>query len=66
MTYEDRNEAINAMASVTMKLDRLQVELCEDTPYDIPSAKETRERILSTFADLQKVWDIIKIQKCED
>ena len=54
------------MASVTMELDRLQVELCEDTPYDIPSAKETRERIKSTFADLQKVWDIIEKQKCED
>lgn len=66
MTYKDRNDAINAMASVTMKLDRLQVELCEDTPYDIPSAKETRERIKSTFANLQKVWYIIEKQKCED
>ena len=66
MTYKDRNDAIKAMASATMVLDRLQVELCEDTPYDIPSAKEARERIISTFADLQKVWDIIEKQKCED
>ena len=34
MTYKDRNDAINAMASVTKELDRLQVELCEDTPSE--------------------------------
>lgn len=66
MTYKDRIDAMSALASVTIDLDRLQVELCEDTPYDIPSAKETRERIKSTFADLQKVWNIIEMQKCED
>lgn len=66
MTYKDRNDAINAMASVTIELDRLQVELCEDTPYDVPSAKETRERIMSTFADLQKIYDIIEKQICKD
>lgn len=65
MTYKDRNDAINAMASVTKELDRLQVELCEDTPYEVPSANETRERIISTFEDLQKIYDIIEKQTCE-
>lgn len=37
-----------------MILDRLQVELCEETPYEIPSPKETRERILEAMDLLEK------------
>lgn len=37
-----------------MILDKLQVELCEETPYEIPSPKETRERILQAMDLLEK------------
>jgi hypothetical protein len=40
-------------------LDRLQVELCEDTLYPIPSPKETRERILKAMRLLEKLNDNI-------
>lgn len=43
----------NQLAKVAMILDKLQVELCEDTPYEIPSAKETRERILKAMDGLE-------------
>lgn len=39
-----------------MMLDRLQVELCKDTPYDIPTAEKTRERILKAM-DLFEEFD---------
>lgn len=43
-----------------MILDRLQVELCEDTPYEIPSSNETRERILEAMDHLEKAEDRCK------
>lgn len=43
----------NQLAKVAMILDKLQVELCEDTPYEIPSANETRERILKAMDELE-------------
>lgn len=43
----------NQLAKVAMILDKLQVELCEDTPYEIPSANETRERILKAMNELE-------------
>lgn len=55
-----RNDAIRALASATMKLDRLQVELSDETPYPIPDAKQARERILATFDELKKVSDFIE------
>ena len=38
-----------------MTLDKLQVELCEDTPYEIPSPEETRERILKAMDHLSEL-----------
>lgn len=66
MTHKDMNDATALLASATMILDRLQVELCKYTPYEIPSAEKTRERILSSLADLEKLWSIISTQKCVD
>lgn len=66
MTYKDRNKAINALASAMMKLDRLQVELNEATPYPTPDAKQARERILATFDELESVSKFISELKMED
>ena len=59
MAYKNRNEAIKALMSAMMKLDRLQVELSEDTPYPTPDAKQARERILATFDELESVSKFI-------
>lgn len=45
----------NQFAKIAMILDKLQVELCEDTPYETPSAKETRERILKAMDGLERL-----------
>jgi len=54
-----KQDAVKALAKVCMTLDRLQVELCENTPYPVPDAQETRKRILSTFDGLQAVEEFI-------
>lgn len=61
-----KNDAIKALAKVCMTLDRLQVELCEDTPYPVPGAQETRKRILSTFDGLKTIEEFINELKTED
>lgn len=58
-----RNEAINLLCGVSMTLDKLQVELCEETPYEIPSAEQTRKRILSTFDSIERIYEILTNNK---
>ena len=60
---KDRNEAIDLLCSVSMKLDRLQVELCEETPYETPTAEQTRKRILSTFDAIERIYEILTNNK---
>ena len=52
---QERNNVIKALARATMKLDRLQVELSEDSPYPTPDAAETRKRINAALDELQKI-----------
>lgn len=37
------------LAKASSVLDKLQVELCDDTPYPIPSNEEIRNRILKAM-----------------
>lgn len=43
----------NAIAKTSMALDRLQVELCPNSPYTQPTAKEIRDRILVAMSYLE-------------
>ena len=43
------------LAKACIILDKLQVELSEDTPYSIPTAKQTRDRILKAMHYLEKL-----------
>jgi hypothetical protein len=45
----------NKIYQASMILDKLQVELCEDSPYEIPEPKEIRQRILKAMDLLEKV-----------
>lgn len=56
---EERNHIIYLLCTAMNKLDKLQVELCEDTPYEIPTAEECRTRIRSTFDNLDAVYEFI-------
>lgn len=58
-----RNEAIKLFCSVSMKLDRLQVALCESTPDETPTAEQARERILSTFDSIERIYEILENNK---
>lgn len=60
---KNRNEAIDLLCGVSMKLDRLQVELCEETPYETPTAEQTRKRILSTFDAIERICEILTNNK---
>lgn len=62
---KNRNEAIDLLCGVSMKLDMLQVELCEGTPYETPTAEQARERILETFDAIEKIYEILTNNKEE-
>lgn len=62
MSYEDKNKAIGALANGMVALDRLQVELCEDTPYEVPSSAECRRRILAAMDYFQEVYKLLEKQ----
>lgn len=62
---KDRNEAIALLCSVSTKLDKLQVELCEETPYEKPTAEQTRKRILGTFSAIERIYEILTNNKEE-
>ena len=62
MNYEERTKAWNSLAKSMIMLDMLQVELCEDTPYEVPSAAECRRRILAAMGYLQVVHDVLEKQ----
>ena len=66
MTYKERNHNLVLLHDVMIKLDKLQVELCEDSPYDVPDAKSTRARILSTFDSLEQLSEFITNLNCEE
>ena len=51
----NKNKVIKNLANACLKLDRLQVELCKETPYKVPDLKETRNRILEVMAYLEVV-----------
>lgn len=48
------NEVVSYCKAMII-LDRLQVELKEDSPYETPSPKETRERILEAMYKLEEL-----------
>ena len=48
------------LAEACLVLDKLQVELCDDTPYPIPSNEEIRSRILKAMDYLDM------LSNCED
>ena len=56
---KDRNLAIKKICNATMCLDRLQVELCGETPYDTPTPEQTRKRILAAMDKLEEVYNIL-------
>lgn len=58
-----RNEAIGLLCCVSMKLDKLQVALCEETPYETPTAEQAREKILETFDAIQRIFEILENNK---
>ena len=62
MKYEERTKAWSSLAKGMIALDKLQVELCEDTPYEVPSAAECRRRILAAMCYLQEVHDVLEKQ----
>lgn len=66
MANKDREKANRALLSAMMKLDRLQVELSEDSQYPTPNANQARERILATFDELESVSKFISELKVED
>ena len=60
MSYDERNDAISLICKANMMLDRLQVELCKDTPYEIPDAESTRERILKAMDIYDKLYNLLE------
>ena len=62
MKYEERAKAWSSLAKGMIALDKLQVELCEDTPYEVPSSEECRRRILAAMCYLQEVHDVLEKQ----
>ena len=50
-----RDEIICELATASMKLDRLYVEMCEDSPYEMPDNDEIRSRILSAMNALARL-----------
>ena len=61
-----KNEAIGILAKVCMTLDRLQVELSDNSPYEVPGTEEIRKRILSTFDGLQAIEKFVSGLMVED
>ncbi len=51
----DRNKVIRLLSEANLELDKLQVELNPETPYEIPNSDETRERILKAMDYLEEV-----------
>lgn len=49
------NNEMKDLAKACIILDKLQVELCEDTPYPTPTTKEIRDRILKAMDYLEKL-----------
>lgn len=48
------NNEMKDLAKACIILDKLQVELSEDTPYPTPTTKEIRDRILKAMDYLEK------------
>jgi uncharacterized protein involved in tolerance to divalent cations len=67
-----RDEIICELATASMKLDRLHVELCDESPYEVPSIDEIRVRILSAMNALARLethvnefgTEIKKLESC--
>jgi hypothetical protein len=55
-----RDEIICELATATMKLDRLQVELSSNSVYETPTADEARIRILNVMDTLQRLGEHVK------
>ena len=49
------NRQMVLLSRVSIKLDKLQVELDENTPYETPSIKEIHKRILEVMDILDKI-----------
>lgn len=56
----DKSKAISVLSQIMIQLDKLQVELSEDSLYDTPTPEETRKRILTTFDGLDQVFNFIQ------
>lgn len=50
-----RDEIICELATASMKLDRLYVEMREDSPYEMPDNDEIRSRILGAMNALARL-----------
>ena len=55
----NENEIYKNLSQAQIQLDKLQVELHEESPYPTPSTKETRERILKAMDSLEKISKIL-------
>ena len=62
MKYEERAKAWSSLAKGMIALDRLQVELCKDTPYEVPSSAECRRRVLAAMDYFEEVYKLLEKQ----